>query len=57
MLFVMGSAIITLVWRNGKRYGQMATDIKSIAKDVTKVSTALDKHIEWHLRITRGGRG
>jgi hypothetical protein len=51
-LFLLLSAVLGLVWRNGSKQGQANANIENLATDVRDIAEKLDRHIMWHM-----GRG
>ena len=53
LIFVVMSALLGLIWRNGQNTGKVTTQISGLVEDVGRIATAIDEHIRWHLN---GGR-
>jgi hypothetical protein len=51
-LFLLLSAVLGLVWRNGNKQGQANANIENLVTDVRDIAEKLDRHIMWHM----GGR-
>lgn len=48
-LFVLMSAVLGMVWRNGNKQGTLNEKISGLAEDVKQIAEDVDKHIRWHL--------
>ena len=53
LIFIVMSALLGLIWRNGQNTGKVTTQISGLVEDVGRIATSLDEHIRWHLN---GGR-
>ena len=53
LIFVVMSALLGLIWRNGQNTGKVTTQISGLVEDVGRIATSLDEHIRWHLNGAR----
>jgi len=49
LIFIVMSALLGLIWRNGQNTGKVTTQISGLVEDVGRIATAIDEHIRWHL--------